>query len=167
MDGKNLIGVYLMYCSKCGTPIQDEAAFRSQCGSSIGSIKITNNEMLQSSEMLATIALEKLYPNLSNKWAWTIACAPIFIAILTSFFLNAMHVSNSPIVDYLLPFVINSILIIKDTSELRRNSINAENWIWLGFLLVPVYLFLRASKTNKKYGYAILWCVLLIVSIFI
>jgi hypothetical protein len=61
---------------------------------------------------------------------------------------------------FLIFFILNATFVALDINELKNKAFAPEGWIWFGFLLVPIYLFIRASKTNKKYGYAITWCIL-------
>ena len=47
-----------------------------------------------------------------------------------------------------------------DSDELNKVGTNVNNWMWMGVVLVHAYLFVRVSKTNKQYGYAIMWWML-------
>lgn len=66
-----------------------------------------------------------------------------------------------------LIIALNCIFFILDKKELESKGNQPENWIWLGLFLVPVYLFMRASKVGKKYGYAITWCGLFLLSLLV
>jgi hypothetical protein len=54
---------------------------------------------------------------------------------------------------------LNTTFALLDVSELKAKGRDPEGWMWLGLLFVPVYMFIRAAKIGKKYGYAITWCV--------
>jgi len=86
---------------------------------------------------------------LPDKWAWTLACIPV---------LNFVNVG------WIILIILNTIFAILDINELKKKGHNPGGWIWLGLFLIPVYLFIRASKTNNKYYYAITWCVLFVLS---
>ena len=116
----------------------------------------------------------KPYPNLSDKWVWALACVPIISNLLVGFILGFMvgaranvDETMATIISVGVPLLFNCLFVFEDVKELKRNGQEANNWIVLGILLIPVYLFLRASKTNKQYGYAILWCCLFVVSLFV
>jgi hypothetical protein len=165
-----------MFCEKCGNPIGDNAQFCSNCGYKVN----LKGDFMQSSVTPDDFSQEfnnenvknqlrendQVYPNtigLSDKWAWTLACVPIMSSLLYYFLQSTMEIESG--FSFVIAIVMNIIFLILDDRELKRASIKSENWIWAGFLLVPVYLFLRASKTQKKYGYAITWCVLFVLDI--
>ena len=96
---------------------------------------------------------------ISNKWAWALATVPICVNIL----LSCLGMTE-PILSICI-VVLNSIFTGIDISYLKRSGVRAGGWLYLGFFLIPIYLFIRASKTNKRYGYAIVWCNLFILSL--
>lgn len=89
----------------------------------------------------------------SDKWQWALATVPL----LSSFILTALGLG--PITIF-TTIALNCLFISLDTKELKKHGYDAEAWLWLGLLLVPVYLFVRASRTSKQYAPGILWCVL-------
>ena len=90
----------------------------------------------------------------SNKYAWTLATIPILI----SWFVELIGFPT--VVVIICTISLNVIFLMLDSDELNKVGINVNNWMWMGIVLVPAYLFVRASKTNKQYGYAIMWCVM-------
>lgn len=98
-----------------------------------------------------------VYPILSDKWAWTLACIPFVVGILLDIIGMISQIQGGWI-DTIVYFAINSAFVIADNNELKKSGFDSSKWIWTGIVIVPVYMFLRASKTNKKYGYAICWC---------
>lgn len=96
---------------------------------------------------------------ISNKWAWTLATVPICTNILL-----ACLGMTEPLLSICV-IVLNCIFSGMDLAYLKRSGIRTGGWLYLGFFVVPIYLFVRASKTNKKYAYAIVWCGLFILSI--
>jgi hypothetical protein len=98
---------------------------------------------------------------ISSKYAWALATVPIAVSILLGIVLkNSIAVSAVAI-------ILNCIFIYLDVSLLKKAGRAVESWLWLGILLVPVYLFVRASKTDKNYAYGITWCVLFVIDIII
>jgi len=97
----------------------------------------------------------------SNKYAWTLATIPILI----SWF--AELIGFPTVVVIICAISLNVIFLMLDSDELNKVGINVNNWMWMGVVLVPAYLFVRASKTNKQYGYAIMWCVMFLFDLII
>ena len=100
--------------------------------------------------------------NLSDKWLWALATIPLFASIvLDNVMLSASVLSTVIVVG------LNILFISLDENELKNNGITAESWLWLGVILVPVYLFVRALKTTKNIIPGIVWCVMFVLSLFI
>jgi hypothetical protein len=165
-----------MFCEKCGSPIGDKAQFCSNCGykvnlrgdsmqSSVTSgdfSQIPNNENMKSQSH----ENDQIYQgtiSLSDKWAWALACVPVMSSLLYFFLQSITEIESG--FSFVIAIAMNIIFVILDDRELKRASMNPDKWIWAGFFLVPVYLFLRANKTQKNYGYAITWCVLFFIDI--
>ncbi len=140
----------MVYCRGCGKEIHESAVACPQCGA------VQN---------VVTGGMAKNYPNLSDKWAWTLACIPILSSIIAGFIGAMLSIQDIAFLDFILSITGNCILLVLDTKELNRNGLDAGNWLWLGIFLIPVYMFMRASKTNRQYGYAILWCCLFVLSL--
>lgn len=97
----------------------------------------------------------------SSKYAWTLATVPILI----SWF--AERIGFPALIVTICTISLNVIFLMLDSDELNKFGINVNNWMWMGVVLVPAYLFVRASKTNKQYGYAIMWCVMFLLDLII
>lgn len=95
---------------------------------------------------------------ISDKWQWALATAPL----LSSFILAAMGLGA---ITLITTIGLNCLFLSLDIKELKKNGYEAESWLWLGLLLVPVYLFIRASKTNKRYAPGIVWCALFVLDL--
>lgn len=152
-------------CPHCGVLNQFPPGVACNCGS-CGQLLASSSPSSQA--LPARQAAVKPYPNLSDKWAWTLACAPLLIDFIIGFIIGlqgAGDIDDASVLPLIIAVAVNCTLVYQDVKELKRNGLNVNNWLWLGFLLIPVYLFMRAAKTNKKYGYAILWCFLFFVSI--
>jgi TRAP-type uncharacterized transport system fused permease subunit len=165
-----------MFCEKCGNSVGDNAQFCSKCGYKVN----TRNNFIQTSEVQDDSSRisnnddtknqsqenGQIYSNpigLSDKWAWTLACVPVMSSLFYLFLQSITEID--PAFSVVLAIVMNIIFSLLDDKELKKASINPDKWIWTGFTIVPVYLFLRASKTQRKYGYAITWCVLFVFDI--
>lgn len=95
----------------------------------------------------------------SDKYAWTLATVPILI----SWFIESIGLPFWVVT--ICTISLNIIFLMLDSDELNKSGQNINNWMWMGVVLVPVYLFVRASKTKKKYGYAVMWCVMFFIDI--
>lgn len=98
---------------------------------------------------------------ISNKYAWSLATVPI----LVSWFVEMLGFSFWVIT--ISTIALNIIFLMLDSDELNKSGLNVDSWMWMGVVLVPAYLFVRASKTNKKYGYAITWCIMFVLDLLI
>lgn len=95
---------------------------------------------------------------ISDKWLWALATVP-FIDLLIRTFLN-YQVAPNPVVPLIIALVLNSTFLILDMKSLEKSGVNIEKWLWCGILLIPVYLFVRASKTTKNVIPGIVWIIL-------
>jgi hypothetical protein len=110
-------------------------------------------------QFIITVVPPVASSELSDKWAWTLASVPILVNIMLFEF-----GLSEPLLTMVVS-ALNCIFLFLDIGYLKKVKEHPGKWIYLGLLLVPVYLFIRASKTTKKYGYAIVWCVLFFLSI--
>lgn len=104
-----------------------------------------------------------LVPNLpdsiiDNRFVWALATIPIFV----SWFIGAIFGMQA--LTMIITIILNVLFITLDIKVVKNTGKNAESWLWLGIVLVPIYLFIRASKTDKNYGYGIVWCVMFLLS---
>jgi len=91
---------------------------------------------------------------LSDKWVWLLACTPVLSMIL------GLTGVGQHVVSICFSWAIYILLIVLDVKELKRRYFNLGVWFWLCYILAPIYLFVRAARTNKKYGYAITYLLL-------
>jgi RNA polymerase subunit RPABC4/transcription elongation factor Spt4 len=136
-----------VFCSSCGEKIKGEAEICPKCGV---------RQKQPSGTFMPTFES-------FDKWAWTLACTPLMLSLITAFLNTFINLGTVAI--FVIALIINSVFFILDMQELKKSGHDVDAWMWLGFLLIPVYLFIRASKTSKKYGYAIAWCVIFVVSL--
>lgn len=131
------------FCTACGAMLREGAGFCSVCGT----------PRYRQTENAIPIEQSKV----SNAWVWTLATAPLSVNILLGDYLWVT----------IIIIVLNCVFLALDIKELEKSGNKPGSWIWLGFILVPVYLFMRASKMGGKYGYAITWCGLFVLSLLI
>ena len=51
--------------------------------------------------------------------------------------------------------------------ELESDGFYPEAWMWMGFVLVPVYLVIREIKATRNFVPAIIWCFLFAIVTFV
>lgn len=102
-------------------------------------------------------------PALSDKWLWTLATVPLLVNFMLLKFIP--EAGTTPIITIIV-IVLNTIFFLLDVNYLRENGVDAGAWMWLGLVLIPVYLFVRASKTTKNWGPGIVYTVLFVLSLF-
>jgi len=93
---------------------------------------------------------------LNNRFAWALAIVPLTLYYSVEQLLTIFkpELSGTSIV-FLVCVLLNLILWGFDQDNLRKSGYRLSGWIYSGMWMVPVYLFVRAYKTGKKYGYAI------------
>ena len=94
-----------------------------------------------------------------NRFAWALASVPIAAGWLLSYWFGWTST-------VLVTIILNALFWLLDVRALRKSCFDPDKWLWWGFFLVQVYLFVRASKTDKNYGYVIVWCVLFFLDLF-
>ena len=82
----------------------------------------------------------------------TLAFVPLLGIVLS-------HLGVGSTAVIIISIICNTILLAIDVSLLRRyDELKNQWWLWMGFIFVPVYMFLRVSRTTKQYWPAIVWC---------
>ena len=100
---------------------------------------------------------------ISDKWLWALSTVPMLCDIFLSLFIPR----SASMVITVIVIVLNIVFLSLDTKSLRESGYNPESWLWLGIILVPVYLFVRAAKTTKNVAPGIVWCVIFVLNLFI
>ncbi len=86
---------------------------------------------------------------ISNLYAWLYAVVPFCFSLILSFVIPEEH-------SRLISTVSTALLVSFWATDMRlMKKLGFSGWLWTGLFIPPVYLFMRASKTNKQYGYAI------------
>jgi len=151
-----------MFCSKCGKTVPNQAQFCPNCGNPIQNVSVKPKPS-------QNISAEP-NPDISDKWAWMLACVPIVGTIIEVVLIQLIlrHEYSSESEEVIFGNIINLALVIplvlQDVKEIKK-KVKGAYWFWVGILIPPAYLFMRAAKINKQFGYAILWCVSLIISV--
>lgn len=124
-----------MYCVHCGAKIEDDSHFCTFCGQ--------------------RVSLQNAVPSgveFDNRYIWALATVPLFVSwIIAELWGDHTWVTG-------IVVLLNIVFIELDVNALKRIGKDAGSWLWLGIVLVPLYLFIRASKTDKNYAYGFVWC---------
>jgi len=104
--------------------------------------------------------------DISDKWLWLLACIPLIIIVNYEFTLSGKQIVNSTLFDIIV-FVANTIAIIVDKAQVEGAGFDLSGWSLLGFILVPIYIGIRVSKTKTGYAPLIIWCLFFIAMLFI
>ena len=101
----------------------------------------------------------------NNSLVWTVA----FVPIISSFLQVALAAplgTQAGSLWFIAP-ILNIILCLADEANLKKAGHDTKGMgLWAVFL-VPVYLFVRAARLKQSNGYAIVWLVTFLLSLFI
>lgn len=145
-----------MLCSSCGEKITDGSLFCSSCGARviIGEVKEAERSGEINQEMPVTA---KNKSAVSNKYIWMMLGSYIVSSIMLSlgtYIMVRSGISAGVVVGcvMLACVIINCVLIRKDIRYLNENGYPLDKrLIFLGIVYVPIYIWVRAHKTNKNY----------------
>lgn len=103
---------------------------------------------------------------ISEKWIWALAAGPIVLNVVLTFVMADMRL----LPEYAWVITVgtiaaNIIFLIQDTEEVKKSGRDVGKWLFLGIVLVPIYLYVREKHTNKNYAPLIVWCVLFFISL--
>ena len=96
--------------------------------------------------------------DVSEKWIWPLATVGIVVSWITSSVFGSL-------VSIILTIVLNIVFLSQDIKELKDAGYDPDSWMYMGFFLVPVYIFVRESKTNRNWVPGIVNCVLLFLDL--
>lgn len=114
-------------------------------------------------EIIACIKPELPPSAISDKWFWCLASLPLTVPYWLPVLLQGCNRVQE--IDLIVTWVLNIIFITLDIKALKKAGRDIERVLWLGLVLVPVYMFVRAAKYTKRYGAPIVWCVLFMLSL--
>lgn len=171
---------------QCGEAMLPEAAFCVKCGAQLpAAAPLTGDAQTAAAAAPAQAVITAAPPGLvdpyapakvTEKYIWGLACAPFVGSKVAGFTVGAVFgfihegVNEAWLADYnavfpwaqlVLCLILNIFFLSKDMDEIKKTGKDAESWMWMGLLLVPVYIGVRESKTNKNYWPLIVNLVLL------
>ena len=169
-----------MYCSKCGAIIPDNSDRCINCGAERysftgnGQFEATMETKVSSQPVNSQFYQSK--QTVSDKFLWLLAVIPnvayfLFVFVIppllfSSYMALAAKTSNDfpyfvkMLIGISTAFGLNTLFVCLDCTELRRHGYDANKWMWMGLIFVPVYLFVRAKNTTNNKVPGILWCCL-------
>jgi hypothetical protein len=101
--------------------------------------------------------------SVNNGIVWTLAFAPILAAFLQAILAAVTETSKSHF--WWVALLLNIGLCCADAQKLKNAGYDKIMRLWV--FLVPVYLFVRASRLKQNNGYAFVWIAAFFVSLFI
>lgn len=116
-------------------------------------------DMTSLSRMLYSAAPPVPAEALDNRYVWALATIPLFVSMLLDGFFGYQEEFT------LIVIILNVIFLSMDIKAMESGGKKPESWVWLGIVLIPVYLFLRASKTDKNYAYGFVWCAMFLIDL--
>ncbi len=103
--------------------------------------------------------------SVNNGIVWTVALAPIIATLLQDILAAATVHPRSEFWWVALPLNIG--LCLADQRKLKNAGHNTDGMTMWALLLVPVYLFVRASRLKQNNSYALVWLATFFISLFI
>lgn len=101
--------------------------------------------------------------DVNNTLIWVLAFAPIIGLFLQGILAGA---TQSAIGNFwLATLILNAALCLADEAQLKKAGHDTKGMTVWAFLLVPVYLFVRASRLKQKNAYAWVWVVMFVISL--
>jgi hypothetical protein len=103
--------------------------------------------------------------SVNNGIVWTVAFVPILAIFLEDILARVMQSPRSNF--WWVALALNIGLCLADERNLKNAGHDTKGMTIWAVLLVPVYLFVRASRLKQNNGYAIVWLATFFVSVFI
>lgn len=144
----------MKYCSVCRKENDDDIEMCEEC----------NSLSFQQNLPNGITAGDTFNYNISEKWAWTLGFLPLLIFLIDIVLETFQQGASESALGSAIALGISTSIFFLDKNELEK-YFKPGKWVWLGLFLTPVYLFIRANKTTKKYGYAIMWCITFVIYI--
>lgn len=156
-----------MYCEHCGHSLSDTANFCPNCGAKVTTSPPMGDHQPDPGQICpdgpsAKLPFPDLHPQtrdastLSDLWLYSLSFSPVGI----SFACNCLHMPWLSTACVCL--VVTAFFLFLDLSELKSCGYDTTHLAAVGILIYPVYLFMRASRTNKNYAPAVLFFFVLV-----
>lgn len=162
----------LIFCPECGTQVSDQAKQCNKCGYPIEMISNrnynsnqTNNTFNQSTNN-NSFNIPKEEVVIDNTIVWILAFAPIIGGILQGFIVGLIYQDDW--VQHFNSFwwvtlAINAALCVADESKLKKEGIDTSYFGGGWMLLIPVYLYRRATQLKQNYSPFWIWILVCIL----
>ena len=100
---------------------------------------------------------------ISDKWMWCLASVPLVLGLVSG---NTEETSSDSDGMWLMIIgaILNSVFVILDVGLLKKSGRQAGAWLWLGLVIMPIYMGVRAYHTNKNWIPLIVWVVLFVLT---
>lgn len=102
----------------------------------------------------------------NNTFAWLLALTPI-VYVLVEYMVSEIFYGETYFFTLLVAIVINSIFFISDINIVRKAGYDKDKLSVWYIALIPLYLFKRAKALDQNNAYAIVWCVLFGITLFL
>lgn len=134
------------YCKYCGAVIDGMSQVCPICGKQLNGL---NSNMSV-----------KSVDSVEEQWIYEKEDVPfILLSIVPLLGIVLSWLGLSTTAEVIIVIICNSILLAADIDLIRKSGhFSKEWWLYTGFFFVPVYMFIRISKTTKQYWPAIVWC---------
>ena len=103
--------------------------------------------------------------NLHDKWLWCLATIPITVNLILFQLIRPYEGDIGDLFITAVVFGLNTLFMILDNRYLKKAGYHMKKVLYLGFVLIPVYLFVRPAKTNKHFWPGIVWCLMFILQL--
>ena len=102
---------------------------------------------------------------ISEKWIWALAMYSVLIAIILENIALVLRMSadTAQLFVFIGAFVNNAIFLARDVEAVKQSGRDVASWLYIGIVLVPVYLYVREKHTNKNFMPLVVWCILFIL----
>ena len=134
------------YCKYCGSVIDGMSQVCPVCGKQLNWLNSNMNVMSVDS--------------VEEQWIYEKEDVPFILrSIVPLLGIVLSWLGLSITAEVIIVIICKSILLAADIDLIRKSGhFSKEWWLYTGFFFVPVYMFMRISKTTKQYGPAIVWC---------
>lgn len=162
-----------MFCVNCGKEVSEGQLFCSGCGTKITVIDENSQTPtnIMPSDSRNNVYVTETKPVLTDekkiedKYIWPLVFTPL-LTYLFAFIMFKMGIVDSLTVE-IVAIVFNTVFLCLDVKYLESLGEKPGKWALLGIIIVPLYLVIRANKTNKNYIPFFIELALLIGSFFV